>query len=1297
MKNMRNYKGGFSKGLIACLILFLSLTNIYRVQSQTLRINEFMALNQTTLMDEDGDYSDWIEIYNTSSSDVDLEDWSLTDDKNQSQKWVFPELTIGANDYLVLFASGKDRNDPANELHVNFKLSGAGEYFALFNPGGIAVSEFDPFFPEQLIDISFGYYENTYVGLTEPTPGSSNEGSGAEILPAPAFNKKHGFYDTSFDLEISSGIQNTDIYYTTDGSFPAADNGTLYTSPININSTAIIRAVTVMAGKDPSKVTTQTYLFPDDIINQPNDPPGYPAEWGPYTAIAGTAIADYEMDPEMMVDPGFADSVKEALLDIPTLSLVTDKNLLFSHVEDPDTGGIYIYTGPPIPPSIPPVFGVGDGWERPVSVEYFNAGDSNSFQIDCGLRIQGGHSRRPEKSPKHSFRLAFRSMYGPSKLNYPIFGDEATSSFNTIVLRAGFCNTWVHHGSSQRNMAQYVRDPWSKDVLKEMGHVAGHGNFVHLYLNGLYWGLYNPTERIDRRFAVSYLNGDDEDYDVIKDYGDYHEVVDGESTAWDNLVAMANAGLANNEYYQRILGNNPDGTPNPGYPNMIDIENFIDYMIINFYGSNTDWDGHNWAALRNRVEPGKGFKFICWDEEHILENVYTNVLGENNDECPSRLFQKLRENEVFLRLFANRVQKHCFNNGLLTPQRAADRWMTRINQVQKAVFGESARWGDYRRDVHQYQTSGPFDLYTKEDHWLPQLNFMNNTYFPDRTDAFINQLRNANLFPNIDAPVFMINGNPVSQNTISVGDILSMSSLEGTIYYTTDGNDPAAWPELSENTVLIAESADKKVIVPKSDIGSTWRSDVNYNTSGWQLCSGSPGGIGYEKNSGYEDLITLDVGNDMHDDGGDPNTSCYIRILFDLSADDLSAINTLILNVRYDDGFAAYLNGTKVAERNAPGTLSWNSAASGGHEASSAETFYITDYIGDLSEGSNLLAIHGLNLKTSSSDFIIMAELQASEQTSAGNSSPNAIMYSDEITLNESSHIKARTFLDGEWSALSDRFFIIPDNFYDLKITEIHYHPFAQDTISSGEFEFVELKNTGTSTLDLGGLQLIKGVEYEFPPETELKPKEFIVLASNSDYFFDRYGFLPFDDYGGQLSNNGEWVVLISNLNDTLCSFIYDDENGWPLSPDGLGNSLVPTNINPENDQKSPDYWRASYAVGGSPGADDLITGNDPVEKITAIENFTLSQNYPNPFSGVTYINYRLPSDAQVQLSVYNIIGQNVITLVNKRQSAGLYQVEWNGINQNNNKVTNGIYFYRIAIKSQHQNKVITRKMMIMN
>ena len=165
-----------------------------------------------------------------------------------------------------------------------------------------------------------------------------------------------------------------------------------------------------------SEVITRSYLFLDDVIRQPNHPAGYPSAWGPYTDIAGTSIADYEMDPDIMADPEDAATVKEGLESLPTMSLVTDISNLFSTSTDPETGGIYIYTGPPLSNT---EYGLGKGWERPASLEYFDAEGNESFQVNCGVRTQGGHSRRPEKSPKHSFRIVFRSEYGPSKLNYP--------------------------------------------------------------------------------------------------------------------------------------------------------------------------------------------------------------------------------------------------------------------------------------------------------------------------------------------------------------------------------------------------------------------------------------------------------------------------------------------------------------------------------------------------------------------------------------------------------------------------------------------------------------------------------------------------------------------------------------------------------------------------------------------------------------------------------------------------------------------------------------------------------------
>ena len=159
-----------------------------------------------------------------------------------------------------------------------------------------------------------------------------------------------------------------------------------------------------------------------------------------------------------------------------------------------------------------------------------------------------------------------------------------------------------------------------------MKHPSSNSIYVHLYINGIYWGIYVPSERMDKDFAVKYLGGEEDDYDVIKDYA---EVADGTIDAWNQMMQMANNGVENTDDYQRIQGNNPDGSPNPEIESMVDVVNLIDYMLINFYGSNTDWDSHNWAAMRNRVSPGKGFKFFCWDAEHMLKKLNGNELGEN--------------------------------------------------------------------------------------------------------------------------------------------------------------------------------------------------------------------------------------------------------------------------------------------------------------------------------------------------------------------------------------------------------------------------------------------------------------------------------------------------------------------------------------------------------------------------------------------------------------------------------------------------------------------------------------------
>lgn len=903
----------------------------------------------------------------------------------------------------------------------------------------------------------------------------------------PLFSHKHGFYDSPFTLTISRISPGSSVYYTTDGSAPGLSNGTLYTSPLYIDSQSVIRAVEIKDNQ-PGKVATCTYLFLDDVIRQPNNPEGYPAAWGPYTGISGTAVADYEMDPELMAIPGFADSVKAGLLDLPVISLATDPDNLFLKSTDPLTGGIYIYTGPPLTNT---TNGTGYGWERPVSFEYFDSGNRVSYQADCAVELQGNHGRRAEKSPKHSFRLTFKSAYGPAKLEYPLFGTGADSVHNSVILRAGFGNTWIHWSQSERAMAQYLRDRWTKDTQAAMGHLASNGFFVHLFINGLYWGIYNPSERLDKDFAERYMGGDEEDYDVIKDYS---EVADGDILAWNTMMSLANAGLATNEAYKRIQGKLPDGTSNPAIEPYVNVVNLADFMLLNFYGGNWDWDHHNWVAIRNRIDPFRGFEFFCWDGEHMVEGVDANILSENNNNCPSRVFQKMRENEEFRRLFADRVQKHCFNGGVLTSSAAADRWLWRANQIDKAVHAESARWGDYRRDVHRWQTA-PYELYTKESFWQPQMDYIMNTYFPNRTQSFIASLRAAGLFPSIDAPVL----------TLSPDHILAMSAGSGSIYYTIDGSDPVIW----QGTPMI---------------------------------------------------------------------------------------------------------------------------------------------------------------------------------------SPSAIQYSGPVTFSKSAHIRARCFSSGTWSATAEEYILFASDYNDIKITEIHYHPLDMGNVDNQELEFIELKNTGTATLNMRGVRFTEGISYTFREDQPIGPGEFIVLASSSRHFRERYGFWPYASYDGHLNNGGDTIVMLTSARDTICSFLYDDHDGWPEAADGEGKSLVPKEYDPAGEQNDPESWRTSHLAGGSPGADDKLFSPGKSSDL-----LTLFPNYPNPFSVSTTVQYKLNSYAHVNITIYNSTGRQVYVLEDAYRNAGSYLVEWNGYTAASLPADPGLYFYTISASNRIGASRITYKMLKIN
>ncbi|MHB1036931.1 MAG: lamin tail domain-containing protein [Pirellulales bacterium] len=813
----------------------------------------------------------------------------------------------------------------------------------------------------ELVDLELTEMANRYFDVA--TPGSANSGGFFNFVADTKFDRDRGFYTAPFDLSITTDTAGAVIRYTTNGSAPTATTGTVYTGPLTISKTTTLRAAAFKPDYRSSEVDTQTYIFLDDVIRQPANPVGFPTNWN------GTS-ADYEMDPDVVNNALYKDTIKNDLMSIPTMSIVMNVNDLFG------PSGIY---------SNPTAEGVA--WERPGSTELIYPDGTPGFQINNGVRIYGGVGRDPSHR-KHTFRLFFKSQYGPTKLHYPLFGDGAVESFDSIILRSGFNNDWIIWNQEENQRAQYARDEWVRTTQLAMGQPSPHTSYVHLYVNGLYWGLYNPSERPDAAFAASYLGGAKEEYDAINS----SNVVDGDKTAWNAMMALAQGGLASDAQYQAIQ-------------QYLDVPNLIDYMILNFYGGNWDWDNHNWYAARRRV-PGAGYQFYSWDAERTLEGLSDNRTNVNEYDKPSYLYAQLRANAEFRLLFADHVQKHFFNNGALTPAAATARYTALVTEIDRAIVGESARWGDSRRATP----------YTRNAEWLTARNGVLQ-YFPQRTNTVLGQLRTIGLYPSIAAPSFNQFG-----GTVPVGFNLKITGGT-TIYYTDDGTDP--------------------------------------------------------------------------------------RLL-----------------------------GGAVA--------------------------------------------------------------------------PTAKRYTATVPLLVSQHIMARVQSGATWSALTEATFAV-DTFAPLRVTEVMYNPPVPPLGSqylADDFEFVELLNTGSLTMDLAGVHFASGITFDFTggSVTSLAPGQYVLVVRNAAAFatgYDTTGLSIAGEYTGSLSNSGELLSLEGPLDTPVLSFTYGDGSGndWPGRADGNGSSLEL--INPALDPKlpagnldDPTHWRSSSEYLGTPGA----AGTGPIAEVVINE-----------------------------------------------------------------------------------------------
>ena len=572
--------------------------------------------------------------------------------------------------------------------------------------------------------------------MTTPTPRNTNVPGTLGWVKDTNFSVDRGFCTEAFDVEITTSTAGAEIRYTLDGSKPTETIGQVYDGPITIGTTTMLRAVAYKTGYTSTNVDTQTYIFPEHVATQTR-PVDYPTRWG------GESNADYDVDQNISMSGQYHDRFVEGLTDIPTMSIVLPMADFFG------SSGLYSNT-------------TNVSLEKEASAELIYPDGRAGFQIDAGLKIQGGASRSVEATIKHSLSLRFRQIYGEGRLDYPLFGDWPVDRFNSLQLRAMYNNSWIHRDSGQRNRAQLIRDQWARDSLTDMGQAdAGQGIYVHVYINGLYWGVYNLHERQEASHYAEYNGGDDDTLDAYN----ANVRIDGlpGSTAYSDMKAA----VAGRDWYaiQQVL----------------DVDNYIDFYLIEHFSHNNDLklDG-NWRAAGGGPDQ-MPWRFYSWDTERILENPdSTGPLDVQQD--PVRIFDTLMTIPEFQMRFADRLHKHLFNDGALTPEKNTERWEERANEIDLAIIGESARWGDDRREPP----------YTRDAEWMTERNRLVNPvtgYFAERTDNMIAKYRANGQYPATNAPVFTVNGSYQHGGELA-GGVLRATATSGVIYYTTDGSDP---------------------------------------------------------------------------------------------------------------------------------------------------------------------------------------------------------------------------------------------------------------------------------------------------------------------------------------------------------------------------------------------------------------------------------------------------------------------------------------------------------------------------
>ena len=627
--------------LIIFLISFLLNIGKYSFKPFDVFINEISSNNRNRIINGYGNYSDWIEFYNSGENEVDLSGFGLSNEFYIPFKWRFPNNSIiFPGEYLIVFASDNKSNN--KELHLNFKLQKNGESLFFSDSNFNLIEKID--IPSLEEDETYGRDEKHEFKKMIPTPGYKNK----ILISSPIFSNHSGFYNKDFYLSLSTSEQ-YEIYYTTDGSDPLnSKTSQIYEHPILIYDRTEEPNIYSEYGENENSSISIS-------IGTNYKPPLYPLD----KAMVVRAVSKNSYGISKVVDNIYFVTTGNLSIykNYTIVSIITNPDNLY----DPDkgiyvTGNRYLKwlkeehnQGETVPNDILNYFCRGPDWEREANIKIFEKGNI-SVEQNMGIRIKGSSSRG---NPGKSFNLIAKKKYGLKDIEANIFPENKNIDGKLINKYSSLSLLCINSKSRFRN--EFA----TKIIHNRIDLTTTDMKNGIVFLNGEYFGMYVITEKFTDDFIESYYNIPKNNVALIKD-GTNEE---GQEEEYINYVSFlkeySKKDLREKQYYD-VVSN-------------IDIDSLIEHYAVGLYLATFDWPNHNYGAWRNMGEKidnnkysdGK-WRFITFDLETTMGNYYGDIGGievyeyntfnrviKKMSSPPTYLFIALSKNEDFRNKFIN--------------------------------------------------------------------------------------------------------------------------------------------------------------------------------------------------------------------------------------------------------------------------------------------------------------------------------------------------------------------------------------------------------------------------------------------------------------------------------------------------------------------------------------------------------------------------------------------------------------------------------------------------------------------